>query len=683
MTGLEVSYPTAVPAIEFGVDRLVDSLRGTGATVTRHDCGETTSTDVVVTVDESNEEIAAEGFAVRRTADGVTVSARDDRGAMYGALEVAERVRRGGGLSAVEETTASPAASFRALKFNLPWSAYRSGEQTQLHYETCRDLDFWRDFLDMMAENRFNALTLWNLHPFPYLVRPEGFPEASQFTDDELTSWRAFWRDLFRMASERGIETYLLNWNIVVSESFAEAHGVEQFNATEQVVRDYTRQCVTQTIDEYPNLDGLGVSLCDWMDGLSPAEKQDWFVDTFVEGIRRAERPIRLLDRSVRTEAIAEMRRGVETAASAENVADVLVPTKFNYSHGHSTTSLEKTHDSISGEVDDSLWEPTPTNYQRVWTVRNEDVFVLRWGDPSFVRDHIRENLQPNDAVAGYIVGSEGYIPAKDLSHVFDTHQTWTYAFEKQWLFYAVWGRLLYDPAVPDAVFEQAFDERYRTGLGGRLLEGFQCGSQMAEELASFHAGTWDYSLYSEGFLAPAPGRSGLDDEVSPFISVDELIDHETLDSSYRTIPEYVAGEDHGVTPPELADTVEARGDRALELADELRTEVRDGDGGLECEIDDVEAWGHLSRYFAAKLRGAVALETFRATGDETQRGRAVDHLRTARDHWDGVAAVTARHYREIPYATEWERGNTFSWTKYRDQVERDVRIAATAEPRE
>ena len=39
-----------------------------------------------------------------------------------------------------------------------------------------------RRFLDMMVENRFNAISLWTMHPFTYMIRPKNFPEASKWT---------------------------------------------------------------------------------------------------------------------------------------------------------------------------------------------------------------------------------------------------------------------------------------------------------------------------------------------------------------------------------------------------------------------------------------------------------------------------------------------------------------------
>ncbi|MBK7438934.1 MAG: hypothetical protein IPI77_19885 [Saprospiraceae bacterium] len=48
-----------------------------------------------------------------------------------------------------------------------------------LHDETRRDTLYWKAFLDMMAENRLNSLTLWNLHTYTYLIKQKNFPEAS------------------------------------------------------------------------------------------------------------------------------------------------------------------------------------------------------------------------------------------------------------------------------------------------------------------------------------------------------------------------------------------------------------------------------------------------------------------------------------------------------------------------
>src|SRR5687768_701305 len=140
----------------------------------------------------------------------------------------------------------------------------------------------------MMVENRFNAISLWNLHPFTYMVRPRSFPEASPWSAKEQAEWQALYRGIFRLAKERGLDTYLVFWSIFVSRELAEAHGVAKQNFyphyygpgdTSDVVRRYLRESVTQVLQEYPDLDGLGVSHGEGMAGMTPEQRQQWIDD--------------------------------------------------------------------------------------------------------------------------------------------------------------------------------------------------------------------------------------------------------------------------------------------------------------------------------------------------------------------------------------------------------------------
>lgn len=617
--------------------------------------------------------VEKEGFQIVRKDDRIFVLGRDESGAMYGLLDVAEQVRPYRGLQAVKEKISNPRFPFRAIKFNLPWSPYRPGPAAAVHMETCRDLKFWQSFLDMMAENRFNALTLWNLHPFTYMIRPTNFPKSSPLSDEELADWRSFWRSLFRMARERGIETYIVNWNIVVSPEFAAAYGAKEYEDTSPLVRRYMRECITQVIDEYKDLTGLGVTLADWMGGLKPNEAEDFVEETFVAGMKAAKRPAKFIHRATLAGDPMELRRVIDHAALPD---PVWVEIKFNWSHGHSTPRLAITHDYESGKLDERFWSPAPANYKIVWMVRNEDIFILRWGEPDFIRAHIAAN--GHDYVGGYFVGSEGYIPAKDYSHKPGPHMTWDYAFEKQWLFYMLWGRLLYDPATPNAIFNAELKRRYGFSLGKDPLRLITLASRMPLKLASFYRATWDFTLYSEGFLAPI--KPDNESGPSPFISIDELIANKTLDPTYISIRDFVSGARSGpglVTPLELADGLEADGREALEFIRQSRPSSSSLDGTEECEREDFETWAYLSLYFADKLRAGTALETYRRLGGAEVKEKAVGLLERAATYWDKVCAITSGHYFETPYAD----GETFSWEKYRPQVLLDIETARRAAP--
>lgn len=692
---VSIAYRTNSPLLRFAVTKIDDALREREEILTHYDLKSLPgSVNILVLSNESevadlrragkrivlDTSVKSEGFQVLRSRAGeeaeIYLLARDETGAMYGALDLAEQLRIHGTLKAIEDRISNPRFPFRAIKFNLPWSPYRSSPATQFHVNTCRDLDFWRRFLDMMAENRFNVLSLWNLHPFTFMIRPEHFPEACPFSVKEMEEWRLFWRSLFRIAKERGIETYIVNWNIVVSPEFAKAHGVKERNDTSELVRRYTRECVTQVINEYEDLTGLGVTLADWMSKMTPKEREDWIEETFVAGMKKAKRPVKFIHRSVLAGSPIEMRRVIDNADLSD---PVWVEVKFNWSHGHSTPRLAITHDYSSGKIDERFWKPKPQNYRIVWMIRNEDFFIQRWGEPDFIRKHIAMNGE--DYVGGYFVGSEGYIPAKDYSHQLHSHKTWQYAFEKQWLFYMLWGRLLYDPTTADSIFAAAFERRYGQGTGKGLFDAFRLASRMPLRLASFHAATWDYTLYSEGFLAPARSR-GISDGVSPFISIDEFINHQTLDPTYLSIPDYIQRltsqqEIPGdlVTPLELADQSENDGDAVLRFVESLQSDVSAYSGALECEINDLEAWAHLSLYLARKLRAGVSLEIFRQTGAKGEKDKAISLLERAAADWGNVVEVTKRHYRETPHVSRV----TFSWERYIDQVERDIQIAKQA----
>ncbi len=575
----------------------------------------------------------------------ICVAAPDESGAMYGLLDLAEQVRRTGSLAEAQEKFSNPRFPFRAIKFNLPIMAYRDGDATQVHAETCRDLKFWEAFLDMMAENRYNALTLWSLHPFAYMIRPKNFPEACALSDAELAQWQTLWHGLFRLAKERGIETYMVNWNIFVSPEFATAHGVALYSKsgsnfgeadTSELVKRYTRECVTQVIDEYPDLTGLGITLGEHMGGMTPQDREDWLMETFGEGMKAASRKIKFIHRAPLS---ANTGSGGSTDDSTAHITrqgidslSVLAPTwvemKFNWSHAYSSPTLFKIH---GGKVSDDYWKPPPTNYKVTWMIRNEDFFVLRWGDPAFARRLIARNSP--DYVGGYFVGSECSIPAKNYLDKPDLPERAAYAFQRQWLLYMLWGRLMHDPATPDTVFEEAFDARYGKGVGKPMLAAYGLASRMPERLATFHNFTWDYSLYSEGFLAPS-GGSGKDG----FITIRDLINSQPVDLAYLSIPDYVKAVQAGqtfdashITPPALAASLEQDGNAALGLVKTLPV----SSAALEHEVADVRAWSYLSLYFAAKLRAGVALETFYQIGNAGRQKDAVAQLTQAAAHWD------------------------------------------------
>ncbi len=656
--------------VDYGLDKLKKQLSASSLS------------DVTIDVKQS-ESLGDEAFSLQVSNKQITVTGGDDVGVMYGLLDAAEQLRlKEGKLNAVKAKSVAPRFPFRAVKFNLPWSAYRHHPVVLPHMDTCRDLDFWEQYLDMMAANRFNRLTLWNLHPFPYMFRPTNFPEACSFSDEQMAQWQAFWRGLFKMAHERGIKTYIVWWNIFVSPEFSRAHdnaaeysqGLHFFGKGQhnKLIDDYNRQCVTQLINEYPNLDGIGISLGERMYHIDPAAREQWVLDVIVAGMRAADRQVEFIHRAPFTPDAEVTRKGIESLT--DFTKPIWVELKFNASHGHSAIKLAATH---GGFVNTAYWNPPPRNYKMTWMMRNEDFVMLRWGQPDFIRKHIAENGQ--DYVGGYYVGSETYIPAVEYMQKRDARMDWTYAFQRDWLFYKVWGRLLFDPETSDQVFVDEYIKRYGRKNGQTLFNAVSAASKTPLLICSFLRGGNDPSLTAEQLLSSQVAKYKTTKSV--FIDVNQFITFSVLDPSFINIKDYVKLTSKGqalseakVSPLDVADQAEAIGQEALLLAKQIKS---DG-GSIEFEIADVKAWGLLAKYFALKIRAATALQTYRVTQAKAEQTKAVTLLEEAFDIWKELSAVTDDVYNEVESAKLiWiEKPKLLSWKAFIKDAEYDIEIA-------
>ncbi|MFW5688797.1 MAG: hypothetical protein ACOC1U_04415, partial [Spirochaetota bacterium] len=305
------------------------------------------------------------------------------------------------------------------------------------------------------------------------------------------------------------------------------------------------------------------------------------------------------------------------------------------------------------GRLFGTYFDPPPEGYRVVWTARNEDIFCLRWGVPGFVRDHIRNNS--HDYVGGYIVGSETYIPAADYftrdEAVGAGGKPWRYAFERQWLFYAIWGRLLYDRETPDDLFRAAFRRRYGAA-GEPLFEAHALAGRMPLRLGFSFDVTWDFTLYAEGFMALDPDRRRVE-----LISIERLISHPPLDPSYvrvadfeRILHEHREPDRGAVTPHELADALESDATAAREIAESIALPASGPDAiALRFEQADVLSWCELGLYFAWKLRAAVALARGRLANDADRAELAAGLLERAAGHWESLVGITRPLYADMP----------------------------------
>jgi hypothetical protein len=653
---------------------------------------------------------APQSFALRRIVQGAQtnfiVLGADPAGMMYGGLELAEAVRLGT-LDHVRSSEHAPHIERRGIKFNIPLDARTpsysdSGDAAQQNIPEMWSFDFWREFLDELARHRFNVLTLWSLHPFPSIVKVPEFPgvalddvKRTTLKLDDTFSHSAtdmvrpamlqnletvkkisigekiqFWRDVMQYAHDRGIEVYFFTWNIYVWGAEGK-YGITA-SQTNQATIDYFRASVRETVLTYPLLAGIGITSGEQMQNRKDEfSKEKWLWNTYGQGILDAKRlqpnrQIRLIHRFHQTalgEILSEWKDYPDT-----------FDLSFKYSIAHMYSAANPPF------IKSALPHFNPR--LRTWlTVRNDDIYSFRWGDPAFARDFIR-HMPGADKLAGYYMGPDGYVWGREfLSTEPDVPRE--LVLKKQWYSFMLWGRLSYDPSLPDELFERTLAHRFPQLPSGKLFAAWAEASKIFPQITRFFWGDIDLRWFPEACLSHPRYRG--------FFTVKHFIEGDTMPESgilnITRFREHAIEERpfDGITPVEVAQALKEHARKTLQLVSELRSELPASppvdesavQKELRLTLGDLESMAHVGNYYAEKILGATELALFDASGSAAQKASAVRHLESATAHWKRYAAAATKQYQ--PQLLN--RVGYVDLNALLAKVEADVVMAANWEP--
>ena len=631
----------------------------------------------------------AEAFSIGRGGGQITVAGHDEAGAMYGGLEVAEQIAIGG-VASVGAGTARPFLALRQLKFNIP----SVRDQEWFHSEA-----YWRSLFGLLARARMNSVSFWHRHPFIDMIRCTRFPEAQALKPEQVERNITTWTMILRLARERGISTYLVNWNIHLPPAFATHHKLKPDGEDAPVVRQYMRYCVAETLKTYPDLTGIGACAGERMPSDDYDWREQWIKDTFVAGIADSGRKnVPLLHRYWWASPDS-----IRRILAADYPGPIYVSVKFNGEQMYTDTrphfldpgwvdfpdyrkylaSRRQPKEAIRGVVSHLEWIPrNPYPYKVVWHLRNDTIHTYRWGDPDFVRGVVRNCRQ--DWSVGYLMGEERTQRGIDeeLTKEGRKHQTWSYVHERHWFRFLLWGRLGYDPAIPDTRWIGLFEHRYGKGVGKHLFTALKHASEIIPLVSRFHFNymngdwgpEWCAGSWNTGFGRGRNYRDGRDD----FHDVVEFVFNHTIDDRILDIPEYVGMKLAGLPIPRGLLDPSAVAERLSIAARDARMAVErvrangepKGEAASICQ--ELDAMAELGDYYAEKTVAAMALMRHFATGDPEDRRQAVGRLEEARDAWRRLTKKGGAIYRK---ALEGSR----SYPRLAPRVERDITLARTA----
>ena len=691
-----VFYDASNAPIRFATDELTAALRARAVTTTTRDIhsldDRAPNLQIVITTADASlagqprvSGLTAQGFALRTGSSGGRprwwVIGGEARGAMYGGLELAETIRVTG-LAAVVDRHVNPHLGRRGLKFNIPLDARTpsysdDSSSAQANIPEMWSMAFWTRLLDEMARHRYNVLSLWNLGPFPSLVKVPEYPRVAladverktgamwdatlqgrnmydarwpletvrQMTIDEKI---AFWRAVMAHANDRGIEVALFTWNTFVYGTEASGYGLTAA-LDNPVTKDYVRKSVRALFNTYPLLTAIGITSGENMghESSGTLTKERWLWETYGLGVADA-----MKDASNPASPFHRPGRRIHLIhrAHQSNLADITsffrqlpgydgpepslsFSFKYSQAHMHSTTRPLFIHQNG--------WFATIPPGKQTWlTIRNDDMYYLRWGDPDFAREYLT-NLPDRAKIAGFYMGPDGYTWGREfVSTEPDTPRQ--LVIEKFWYSFLIWGRLAFEPSLPNERVQAILAARFPAVPAGELYTAWASASKILPLVTRFYWGALDFMWYPEAcwsrdgfatvqhFIDPKypPMRADEDGEAPRLMGVKAFVDGEPPDGR--------------LTPLEVAGRLEDHADAALRRLEPL---TPGDDKELRHTFGDIRAMAWLGRYYAAKIRGAVDLYRYEKARNARDHQNARRHLQLAASHWRQFAALWSAQY--------------------------------------
>jgi hypothetical protein len=235
------------------------------------------------------------------------------------------------------------------------------------------------------------------------MVRPELLANLETVKTMTIDEKIGFWRDVMQYANDRGIEVYFFTWNIFTFGAEGK-YGITPEQDNEATIA-YFRASMREMVLTYPLLAGFGITSGEQMEQRDDEySKEKWLWRAYGEGVRDAKkyqpnRDFRLIHRyhqTVQTEITDEWKQYPGTFD---------LSFKYAIAHMYSVTNppyIKEALPHLGGDL-------------RTWlTVRDDDYYSFRNGDPDFAREFIK-NMPGKDKVAGFYMGPDGYIWGRDF----------------------------------------------------------------------------------------------------------------------------------------------------------------------------------------------------------------------------------------------------------------------------
>lgn len=677
----------ASPRVRFGAEKLAGSLEAAGYQVrqTQDTAG---GEGMKIVIGKTGDELPAEpdqnlrqeGFTIRRQEgeNQVRIQGADASGALYGCLELSDRIKEGKRLPEGLNITDQPEMVLRGACIGLQKTEYLPGRKvyeypyTPENFPWFYDKELWIRYLDMLVENRMNSLYLWNGHPFASLVKLEDYPYAVEVDEETFKKNEEMFRFLTEEADKRGIWVIQMFYNIIVSKPFAEKHGLETQDRSRPIVpviADYTRKSIAAFIEKYPNV-GLLVALGEAMNTVE--DDVEWFTGTVIPGVKDG------LKALGRTDEPPILLRAHDTDAS--RVMEHALPLYKNLYTMHKYNG-----ESLTTYEPRGPWSQIHKDLSSLGSVHISNVHILanlepfRYGSPAFIRKSVQAmhkvhganglHLYPQtsywdwpytaDKLGGSSAGDRqpegsdqtgnGPIPSGGGEQEAGSGKPGRLLqIDRDWIWYKAWGRYAWkadrDPEQETAYWTGQLGDFYGCGEYGKdILEAYDEDGEIAPKLlrrfgiTEGNRQTLLLGMFMSQLVNPYKWRVYPDFYESCGPEGEILIDY--AEKEWK-------GEPHtGETPPQIIREVTGHARRAAEAIERAAPHVRENREEFERLKNDVYCYRAFADFFAEKVKAAMPVLRYQYSGDIADLDKAVPLLEKSLEHYRELSELAGSHY--------------------------------------
>ena len=372
-----------------------------------------------------------ESYAIVPRGDATLVVGRDPVGAMYGSLDVAERLDQNGAgaLPLRAPVSTAPTLAIRAANPFLVLPIQGDGPWW------FTEPSFWTEFLDMMARGRLDFLDMHGMENpantrFPnallWFANSPSFPDIG-IPRAQRDANLAMLNRIVQMAHARGIQVGMMSYRADLN-ALAEN---EEPDLDEPQIETYTREAVADLVTRTPGLAYFGFRVGE------SKRKPAWYTSTFVAGIQAARSGVTMYTRTWLTDKKSLL--GVVQAAGP----GAIVEAKYNGEHFGPPYIIAG--GAMAGwhsySYENYLAPPTP--YRFILQVRAGGTHrIFRYASYERTARAVR-SLGISPRILGFTLeAAHAYGLQRDFYHAnpADGFSPWT--FRRDELSYALFGRL-------------------------------------------------------------------------------------------------------------------------------------------------------------------------------------------------------------------------------------------------